>query len=298
MKRITLILTLFAAIAINTNAQIPNNGFENWTTIGSYKNPDGWGTMNNTTTLASIYTATQATPGNPGSYYLKLTSKTVSTVVVNGIAVSGKLDSITQKPKSGFAYNQRPLSFTGSWQHMIYGSSQGSVFAVLTKWNSASSKRDTIAVANQTLSGMAMSWANFSINFVYQSGNYPDSCLIVLKASGSAPTANDYLWVDNLAFSGSVAAVPENANQNLSLEIYPNPAKDFINVNFERKNNDDVFLNVYSTSGSLVLSEKLLQGHQQLNVRDLKRGIYIVEIKSNDWSETQKVMINSNNIHK
>jgi hypothetical protein len=28
-----------------------------------------------------------------------------------------------------------------------------------------------------------------------------------MKASGSAPTNNDYLWVDNLAFSGVVTGI-------------------------------------------------------------------------------------------
>jgi hypothetical protein len=298
MKKNIILFLFVMAFAFHSFSQIPNSGFENWTTVGSYKNPDGWGTMNNTTALAGIYTATQAAPGNPGSYYIKLTSKTISSVVVNGIAVSGKLDSLTQKPISGFAYNQRPQSLTGSWQHMIYGSSQGSVYAVLTRWNSGTSGRDTIAVASQTLSGMAMSWATFTINFTYRSGNYPDSCIIILKASGSAPTANDYLWVDNLAFAGSVAAVPEVSDPGPAFEIYPNPAKDFINIHFDKKSNNDVFLNIYSSSGELVISEKLLSDHQQLNVRDLKRGVYFVEIRSNEQSETQKVILSSNNIHK
>jgi hypothetical protein len=85
--------------------------------------------------------------------------------------------------------------------------------ALLTKWNAAQNKRDTIAVGSQTLAGMAVSRANFSQTRTYKdSTNYPDSCMFALNASGAFPANKDYLWVDNLAFSGSVAVVQPPIN--------------------------------------------------------------------------------------
>ncbi len=189
------IFTFIAAttISVTAFAQIPNSGFENWTAVSTYSVPNGWGTLNNTTTLAGVYTVTKATPGSPGASYMKITSKTVATSVVGGIAVSGVLDSMTMMPKSGFAYNMRPANFTGKWQHMIYGSSQGSIQVTLTRWDSGMGMRMPVASGNVTLSGMAMAWANFTIPLTYTDGNNPDSCIIVMKASGSNPTNNDYL---------------------------------------------------------------------------------------------------------
>src|SRR5262249_28300307 len=152
-----------------------------------------WSTLNNTTTMGGVYTCTKASPGVPGSYYMQLTSKTILSTVVNGMAVCGTLDSMTMQPTGGFPFNQRPAAFNGKWQHMIFGSSQGSVSVTLTRWDASSSSRVVVATAAQTLSGMAMSWANFTINFNYMDGNYPDSCIIVLMASGANPTNNDYL---------------------------------------------------------------------------------------------------------
>ena len=105
---------LFAFTANFCFSQIPNSGFENWTNMGAYENPDSWGTMNNKTAISGIYTATKSSPGNPGSAFLKLTSRTIGTDVVNGIAVSGVLDSISQLPKSGFPFSLRPQSFIGN----------------------------------------------------------------------------------------------------------------------------------------------------------------------------------------
>ena len=292
MKKITLLFIILISLTIKINAQIPNNGFENWTTVGTYQNPDGWGTMNNSTALASVFTATKGTPGSTGASYLKLVSKTVNSVVVNGIAVSGKIDSLTQLPISGFAFNIRPQSFTGSWQHMIYGSSAGSVTATLTRWNSATSQRETVAVATQSLSGMVMSWSAFSLNFVYQSGNYPDTCIIVLKASGATPTANDYLYVDNLGFSGSVVGITENNIPENNFNIYPCPASTSFTLNIDKINNDALMLNIYNTIGVLVKTEIIEQNKKQINVADLSSGIYIVELKSNNRSAKQKLIIN------
>lgn len=276
-------------------AQIPNPGFENWTTVGSYVNPDGWGTMNNTTAVASVYTATKGTPGSPGTAYLKLTSKTVSTVVVNGIAVSGVLDSITMMPKSGFAFNTRPANFTGKWQHMIYGSSQGSIEVTLTHWDTGLNQRVIVATANQTLSGMAMSWANFTIPFTYVDGNNPDTCIIVLKASGSAPTNNDYLWVDNLAFSGTVTGIEKYDSFLNNMVIYPNPSTESVTLNLNLKFPQQITIEITDLTGKLIRSRNVgtLQGEtlQTINVSGIAKGTYTMRVVGEQGIEVRKIIL-------
>mgnify|MGYP001098817988 CR=1 FL=1 len=233
MKKTILSIAVMALTSGSLFAQIPNAGFENWSAVGTYSVPDGWGTLNNTTTLAGIYTVTKATPGSPGASYMKITSKTIATSVVGGIAVSGVLDSTTMMPKSGFAFNQRPANLTGKNQYMIYGSSPGSLSVTLTRWDSGTNSRVIVASGNITHSpsAMAMAWTNFTIPLTYADGNNPDSCIIVLKASGSAPTNNDYLWVDNLAFSGVVTGIQNQESLLSNVSVFPNPSAELINVN-------------------------------------------------------------------
>lgn len=293
MKKIASIALI--ALANFTFAQIPNLSFENWTTVGSYSIPDGWGTMNNTTASYSVATATKGTPGNPGNFYLKLTSLTTGTAVTNGIAVSGKLDTLNKKPKSGFPYSLQPISLTGRWQHMIYGTSQGSVRAVLTKWNIGLNKRDTIAIAAQTLSGMAMSWANFTINFTYYSTNVPDSCLIELKASGTAPTNNDYLWVDNLAFTGSVAGIGDYTSFLNNVIVYPNPSSEQIDFDINLKSPQHISIELRDVTGKLISTKNLGtiegQSKQTVDVRGISKGSYFIRIVSDSGAEVKRVVI-------
>lgn len=295
MKKTILSIVSVVAFAASAMAQIPNPGFESFTSMGTYSVPNGWGTMNNTTAIASIYTAEKGTPGSPGASYLKLTSKTVGAGVVNGIAVSGVIDSIAMKAKSGFPCTLQPVSFIGKWQHMIYGTSQGSVKVVLTKWNVGLSKRDTVAIAAQTLAGMAMSWANFTINFTYLSSNIPDSCIIDLRASGNTPTNNDYLWVDNLAFSGSVTGIENHESFVTDMSIYPNPSSDMVNFKFNIKTAQQINIEISDINGKLIRSENFgkIQGetYQNMNISGIAKGTYFVKIKGEKSIETRKLVI-------
>ena len=93
------LLFIVAALSLTTAAfaQIPNNSFENWTTVGSYSDPNSWSTLNATTNPLSIYTCTKGTGGasGGGSAYLKLISKTVLTAVVPAVPAQPATVAVT-----------------------------------------------------------------------------------------------------------------------------------------------------------------------------------------------------------
>lgn len=275
-KAISIIL--FAFIAYSCFSQIPNSGFENWTDMGGYENPDSWGTMNNTTAPFDAITATKGVPGSPGSAYLILKCQTIDTMVVNGLAVSGVLDSITQTPISGFPFSLRPQSFTGKRQHMVFGVSQGSISVLLTKWNAGSGTRDTVATAFENLVGMEMIWSNFSIDFVYQSAVNPDTCIIVLKPSGKTPAQNDYLMVDSLAFADSTTGVSENNASLLSVNTYPNPANNEIEFTCSQPFHEGDRMIVSDISGNMILERNINGNTCKINTSCFANGTYICKL--------------------
>ncbi len=294
MKKILTLLYLIC-LTIAGLAQIPNQGFENWTTSGNYMVPDSWGTMNPTTASSGIFTATQGIPGNPGSLYLKLTSRNIGGNVVNGIAVSGILDPVTLQPVTGFPFTQRPASFKGKWQHMIFGSSQGSLSAKLTRWNTSTNSRETIATANKTLAGMAMSWAGFTINFVYQSGEFPDTCIIVLKASGNNPSDQDYLWVDDLYFEGSVAGIEDMPDFLKDISVYPLPAVNTLNVDMDIRKAGNLRYELRDAAGLIV--KRVDAGFRTgctslaIDLAAVPSGTYFLIIRKDQEMVSRKVLI-------
>ena len=295
MKKTILSIAAVALTSASLFAQIPNNGFENWTSMGSYSNPDGWDQLNNLTASASIYTCTKGTPGFVGTGYLKLVSKTVGTNVAPGIAVSGLINKSAMKPKSGFPYTGQPQKLTGSWQYMASGADEGFVAVILTKWNSTSMKRDTIAKANQVLSGMAMAWTTFNINLTYKSSALPDSAIIVLSASGTTPVANSYLYVDNLSFAGSVAGINNIDNYVSNINTYPNPTSDNINVELYAQKVSTIKLQLVDITGKLIKEINVgeIQGNYKhtISTTGISKGIYFLKVTANDAVEVKKIII-------
>ena len=277
MKKLLLLIAI--VFYFNANAQIPNAGFENWTAVGSYVNPTGWDNLNAMeAAMGSTLTCVKGTPGNPGASYIKLVSKTISMMgVMPGIATCGVLNTSSYQAVSGFAFTQRPQSLTGSWQHMVYNTDTGYVAVYLTKWNSAMAMRDTIAMVVQKYSDMIMMWTPFSIDLMYMSGATPDSAIITLAASGYNPVVNSYLYVDNLAFAGSVAGINQFRVRNSEFRIYPNPANSVINVELGVMN-ETTEVQVLNTLGEVVIHNSSLKTHNLvLDLGNLPNGVYFIK---------------------
>jgi len=295
VKKLAFIIIL-SDLTLTGFCQIPNWSFENWVNEGGYENPESWGTTNSITASNDIFTATKDSSGNPGSYYLKLTSKSDGSRVVNGIAESGTLDTEILLPVSGFPYAHRPKTFTGKWQHMGYGADAATISAWLTKWNSASHQRDTIASLNTTASGMLHTWGIFSIAFTYYSSASPDTAVIQISSSGNTPVKYSFVWIDELAFEGNVLAV--DPGQPVSgVSLYPNPSSDFVYINYYSSTNEVVDIKFMDNIGNLVSNteEVISAGHNQilLNLESHKihPGIYIVQLISSQGTYSRKLVI-------
>lgn len=75
------------------------------------------------------------------------------------------------------------------------------------------------------------------------------------------------------------------------LNIYPNPAKDVVTIDLNNKNNIHSEINIYNVMGMLVKSELIQSNQKQINIDDLNNGIYLIEVKSNNKTQKQKLII-------
>ena len=76
-----------------------------------------------------------------------------------------------------------------------------------------------------------------------------------------------------------------------TFEIFPNPASDYVVLNFNNSRNENLQLNISNMMGVLVRSEILKQNKQKINIEDLSNGVYMFTIKSKDLTENQKLII-------
>jgi len=116
--------------------------------------------------------------------------------------------------------------------------------------------------------------------------------------SGNKITLSAYYYYPNISLyfddfkieSVSNSTGIDNPEKQYS-SVFPNPASDFFKLNINENSIAPTTLNIYTIMGALVKSEALMQNQQQFNVSDLTSGIYLLEIKSENFIKKQTLMI-------
>ncbi len=87
-----------------------------------------------------------------------------------------------------------------------------------------------------------------------------------------------------------------NIDNNIStpdrFSVFPNPASEFITINYKKKENEILTLNIYNSLGVLVSKGSLNHDKEKIEISNLNNGIYFVEIKSNDFRQVEKLIVN------
>ncbi|MBK6347872.1 MAG: T9SS type A sorting domain-containing protein [Bacteroidales bacterium] len=295
MKKIGFTV-LFASIAVILQAQIPNAGFESWTSAGSYEVPDQWGNMNAVTSATSVYTTIKGSPGASGNHYIKLTTKDVGGVITPGMIVSGQLNTETWQALSGFPFNQRVENLVGKYQFMGYNDDVATIAAWLTRWNPLNHRRDTIANLWKTTTGMIHVWTGFSIPFSYQSTEVPDTAIVFISSSGHSPKKNSFIWLDDLGFDGMATGISAVETQG-DIRVYPSPASNRIYLEFNstrdyaaRLKISDIAGNVIYVTGVDVVAGANLIG-EDLRKFNPSAGVYLVQLVTPFGLLSKKIVI-------
>lgn len=131
---------------------------------------------------------------------------------------------------------------------------------------------------------------------------YADLFTVTFRSISGGPVSTSSAGVSITAYineqnsevySSGITGIGDNINEGASLNIYPNPAKDVINIQFTAMdNNSNYNLRLYSVHGQLV-KEQMINGSQQaMNVEQLSPGIYLMSVfNNNELITNQKVVI-------
>ncbi len=90
--------------------------------------------------------------------------------------------------------------------------------------------------------------------------------------------------------NGGISSTADNLIED-QFFIYPNPAAYVINLTIDDPSLTDLTLNIYSLTGRILKSELLEQNQKQIDIGDLRKGIYLIELKSKERTKTQKLII-------
>jgi hypothetical protein len=286
MKQAFILLMLCYLYQASAQNAIPNPGFENWENGGnffnSYQNPQGWGTLNNATSLLGVETVKRTTNSqfvHSGNAAIKLETFFIALLnrTVQGICVTGSINIDTEQVEGGLPYNLRPDYFSGWFQYYPAGADTGQAAAVLTKWNLLLQKRDTIAIAGKWFLQQNNSYQQFQSPFEYWSEESPDTLMVILVSSSQfEPVVGSVMYIDDLSLNFSTTVQKPTSLSNIS--VYPNPASDFIHFEVSEQGTFEVF----GLNGTVVSSGVVSSGINRIELTEWSPGNYILKISTED----------------
>ena len=112
---------------------------------------------------------------------------------------------------------------------------------------------------------------------------------VLISVAGIPGSSGNSLYIDEIEVGSAskIASIDEIQIEELS--IYPNPAKDVLNVSI--KNNENVKASLINAQGVIITEFNILNGKATLNTSGISDGLYFLNVKFGDVESTEKVNI-------
>ncbi|MBI4811213.1 MAG: T9SS type A sorting domain-containing protein [Ignavibacteriales bacterium] len=301
MKTFTFILMILMTVATTLNAQIPNNGFENWETTGNCMIPTGWYCPNNfADTSGSYFAVTRSADHYPppvGNYSIRLENNVSLLPSWQGIGMAWSGDSLGLD-NPAFPITGHPISLCGYYKFIPQNNDTMDIHIVLYK------NGIDIAMGNFISFAPASDWTPFNIPI----SDYTDadSARIMMIAAyidkeHSGVQGNSVLYVDNLSFDTLITtmhlASSELPSKFYLAQNYPNPFNPVTIIRYSLPNDVGrngiptymVTLTVYNLLGqevAILVNEKREAGRYEVgfDASSLSSGVYFYRVVAGDPS--------------
>ncbi|MDD2412209.1 MAG: T9SS type A sorting domain-containing protein [Bacteroidales bacterium] len=291
MKKTTLlflsvVFVLFANLAFG-QTQPPNGNFETWI------NPNKAEHWNSSVDfITDIHFMNQSATSHDGTNAAKIITQDFSGLSVPGIATYGVINvdfaNFTAQIDGGRAFTEKPVKFTGWYQYSPQGGDSLIVLSFLTKFNSVAATRDTVAVAAFVTTQTVSSYTQFVEEFQYLSPDLtPDTMNILILSSGLAATGGTFALIDDLKFDYTPVSVKNN--DKIDYYLYPNPSNGVFNISLAIK--ELTTFTVYSQMGQKVMETSTSELYNVLDLSNLSKGIYLLEINNGKTKQVEKLMV-------
>lgn len=279
MKQI-LLLVFLLTINIAVEAQDYNFGFENWINYGNYEEPEYWGTFN-PVQFVGIQAIKDTHDIYHGNYSLKLSSGLIPAAV----AVLGTINVNSALIKPGRPYTQRPVKFKCVYKLTLVNNDSAAVVAFITKFNSTTQQRDTIAFAGKIFyqHENTKSWTPLEIDFEYESSDTPDTLGIILSSTANPDGLGNEgceLYVDAIELEVPSSASINETNTSGNFQIFPNPANDELFI-VSTNQSQASYIHIYDLAGKKILSHQYTE-QNIISLKNFHSGKYIVKIENNN----------------
>lgn len=260
-------------------SQIPNGNFEEWQTVDSIENPVHWESNNNYvgyTPVAKTFDAIE------GDYSMKVSSTARD---LGGGATEDGCAHVKFVPSEEYKY------LTASVR-VDTVAPEGEVSIRVKQWQPGSGLYEKIGTWKDTVSTNGIFQVVLPIEQIGL-----DTVLIEVWAKNHYDPFTGIIGytemiIDNLQMTTMVAAM--ETKNNFGWTIYPNPAKDAINIELQRPATKPCTLRLLDLQGRLVQSHDFINySIIYMPLANTSPGIYLLElVVQGEAKLTEKVVIN------
>lgn len=269
----------FCFAFLSVTAQVPNGNFEEWQTLDSIENPMCWETNNYYVGYTPVAKTTDAIEGD---FSMKVSSTARD---IFGTATGYGCAHVKFVPTEEYKY------LTASVR-VDTVDMEGEVSIRVKQWQPGNGFYEKIGTWKVSAATNGIVQVVLPIEQVGL-----DTVLIEIWAKNHYdpfifPIGYTQMIIDNLQLTTIVAAM--ESQHNLGWAIYPNPAKDLINVELQRPIGKPYTLRLLDLQGRLVKSYDFINTSIiSLPLADTSPGIYLLElIVQGETKLTGKVVIN------
>lgn len=225
-----------------------------------------------TTTEAFVSAPTSITD-SPSNFYANNANKNIRlSAPINLTAVAGAT-----------------VTFAAKWE--LEGNYDYVTFDVSTDngltWTPQCGKYTRLIGQTPAYTGFQHSWINDEISLDDYAGQ---TIRVRFRLISDGAVTYDGFYFDDFKVNILQNSVLATADAKLSpFRIYPNPAESALNVNTIKSNYS---VAIFNSIGQLVFSKSSNDGLQTFDVSSLSQGVYLIQLKANDFTETQKFVKN------
>ncbi len=306
MKQVLLLFLCMLTLGLSAQ-QIPNNSFESWTPElgGTYEEPGGnwWATLNFLRGFGSSapISVKKTTDAQLGQFAAEISTGTFGSFTIPGLLVSGTVGQIdlgnpTDVIERGQPFTATPDKISGYYKYTPVNGDSAVVNAMLTKFNTGTNKRDTVAFAEQLFYSNVTTYTPFEATFNYDMPNVtPDTIIIVLVSSAGAQSLagqpGSTFFVDNLSLS-YIQGIEMDVFNAITVNAYPNPAIDRI-VFSTAKPSGSRSITLYDQLGRNCLSLPFQSTNIEIDISSLAKGKYLFAVQERDKTISTGTIIKS-----
>jgi len=315
MKKIlVLIAVLFTGlITFGQQPSLPNGNFESWTEYHpgnvppyppaykpAYFEPNGgfFRTLNILDTVptscgVTVYRAKDTV--HSGSYAARCMTQEMIIVppvvtIIPGVIGTIKINWIKSSAILGVPYDwtSKAERFQGWYQSYPVGGDSTAAIILLSKWNTGTHKRDTIAYNRIVFKGTVNAWTQFDQAISYRNNTVmPDTiCVLLLSCAGfsasnmlgSVGQVGSQALFDDVTIT-NVAGIEYVFNPGVEVKVNPNPASSCINVKLDKVIANSSF-EIYDSQGRMSGKFEITEMTSKLNVSNLSPGVYYYRFRN------------------